>query len=408
MIYAFRLLIIIFSFSSFAEAFTQEAGKEIPPVELTYVEQLNFASTVPQGSFVVKNNHLDRSLSDHLLTWQLSKNGNPVTSGNYPLDEVNAGDTKYFDLDKLFDIGLIERLRPSLITLYAEIQDTSPDAKQKLIVGESVVLAEARKDLRTSGERYQILKVGGISIYRIANGNSITIDGYNQIVGIDLGEGNLLDGPIRPFLEFSSNDPKKGFLQIIATKLATAVPSSITVNKETLTCTITYGLEEYGSFHIRCRLGDKGLALDFHAEIQVLVHPEVSCGLVVPLKEKADTISYIGELPEDLASGKLGDSPIGAYDVVKQPESSLMVEGIPLSDPVYSVEQIKTERGNIYGWNFGLQLVAQQDEKLVKRTSDSNVAEILFLKLYPPVSWSAYHELKSLTREGEWLITAKD
>jgi len=397
MIYTIRLLLLVLISSSLTEVFAQALENAASTVELTYVEEVNTSSLLAQGSLVVKNNYLERSLKGHLLTWELSKNGNPVASGDYALEGVNAGNTKYIDLDKLFDREMIQGLRPSLITLYAEVQDISPDATLKRIVGESVVLAEAeiqqtRKGLKP--QRYQVIKVGGAKIHRIANGNTLSIDAYHQLSALDLGKGNVLAGPLLPTLSYSSLSAK----QEVAQRIESLGPTSVTIEKDELSGIIAYDLGSYGLLNLQFDLSDQGLSVEL--QLENAVNPPTNMGVMVPIRSIPDSIEYVGQQVQTIEHPRYGDRRIGNFILsTKEVEAS--------SNLIDEVRNIALGRADIEGASFNFQLQAietKQDEKNPSKRH-SMTEHTKFLIIERPIGQVYGSRQQKPLSAGKWLFT---
>jgi len=304
--YPHTLLVALFSICSFNLAFAQPANTAESPVKLEYVVAQQ-AGSAALGSFVIKNDYLSRDLSAHHMVWDLSFNGEIIHSDIYPLGAIKPSETKYIHLRKLFDLHMLDELGDGLISIYAEVQDRMDTANPIRLVGESAVLAEAEIDKTRPAEQYHVIKVGGARIHRIANGNSLTLDNYNQLSALDLGEGNVLAGPIRPVVYFDSLSAKQPAQRIIDS----LGPSNVFVTEDKLSGFIEYDMKHYGVLSLPFKLTGAGFTIGI--QLSGYVKAPVHLALEAPLRGLKDSISLIGQEPLVNSATLFGDSRVGLH-----------------------------------------------------------------------------------------------
>lgn len=392
-----RLLTFLLSISVLSMGVAQNASRiEATPVRLEYVVA-QYLRTPLAGSLVVKNDYPSRNLGDHVLHWELAHKGSLVSSNDFSLGEILPGETKYFNLEKFVDRGIIDELGPGMLTLYAEIQDTLPDADPFRIVGVSVVLAEAEEitvnAIPNTPQRYHVIKVGGARIHRIANGNSLTLDVYNQLSALDLGKGNMFAGPLRPRISGSSLSAKH--VQRLIDSLG---PSQIKVDKDALAGVIQYDLDTFGLLEMKFNLTVRGLALSLKSEGSLETPFEM--GFEVPMRAQRDTIVYFGQATKDADATRFGDRRLGKFPILRDTAQA--------SSPLLSeTRYINADRGRIVGRPFSFRMSVLQDKshlgEVFTRHGMEAGTQVLMLErtVERPYGASVSRPLFS----GEWLFT---
>ncbi len=385
---------------------------EETPVKLEYVAVQN-ADDASAGAFVVKNNYPTKDLSSHQLVWELSFEGKVAKHDAYQLGAIQPSETKYIDLDKLFDPAILAQYQGGLLSLYAEIQEKLVDDAPLRIIGESVVLAETEKEKisKSSGERYQVINLGGARLYRIANGNSITVGAYNQIVGLDLGEGNLLAGPIRPIVKFETTDvadvtSKTYRAQSIIDRNG---PLSIGINPDALEGVISYRIENELELNIPFTFDQRGLTLglELYGTTSTSIPSELS--IEIPIRQVDDSLSYLGQERLPTEQVVFGDTRLGFHAITFDSTS------MP-STPSYTytgAHELQTPRGNVVGSDFSFQLLPSSTFKMldlgVTRHEMNDQAKVLLLQraLVKPRKRSGIRPNRSAYSIGLWQLRPK-
>lgn len=403
-----RTLSYFLIFSFFISLIGQSQAQDLSsftssPVRLEYVVDQN-AGSAAAGSFVVKNDYPTKDLSQHQLLWELSFDGKVMMTNFYPLGAIKPGDTKYISLRKLFDLHVLDEFDGGLLSLYGEVQEVVAGSNPIRIIGESVVLAEAAPLTLIPGEQYQVVKVGGARIHRIANGNSITIDAYDQIVGLDLGKGNVLTGPIRPVIEFGPSTSSDSLASINKAQTLIDVngPSQLKVETNSLSGVITYNLYAQGILNIPFSFSESGLQIGLE-----LYNPEVApsqLNLEVPVRQVGDSLSYLGH--ERLPSDQIifGDTRFGFHTVSIDSAGSMNS-----TDVVFSgVLDIQTPRADFGGTEFSFCLMDDSavPTNAVTRHTTVPGSKILLLERtldVPRKSYGAKRNAKPFSA-GKWLF----
>ncbi|MFK8055554.1 MAG: hypothetical protein AB8F78_05485 [Saprospiraceae bacterium] len=403
--YIQTVLFLVVLFASSMAIAQDDGNPNESPVRLEYVVAQN-NGTANAGSFVVKNNYSTRTLSAHVLAWELSYKGEAIQDGAFPLDEVKSGDTKYVKLKDLLDLTVLEDLNDGLVSLFAEVQWLNGEKDPIRIVGESVVLAEAKKKALAKPEKYHVIKVGGARIHRIANGNSVTLDIFNQMVALDLGEGNLLAGPIRPILIFESDASDTVGLSLSQKQAQHQIdslgPTRVELDDTNLLGVIEYDLDTFGLLKLPFALTENGLRIGIKIEGGLIIPS--SLGIEAPVRMLGDSAMYLGQsyrsdVPE------FGDAKLGHFYM----PADTMLLGSQLETSILDTRVISTERGDIHGIPFTFQLrpITEDNQNYVGLSSHPMEAGTHILYLNRLNDRRFGYRKSTPISGGEWLFAPK-